>query len=284
MSKNNPGKRFRPVLTAGFAVLLAISILLSGCTGFPKIFQNPRYLYEDGGVLVNGADLPIVLKNNSQAANVSYKQLLDFIRNDVTDLLPYIERGNTEELTPFVCSDFALMVHDNAEAAGIRAGYVSINWVSGEIGHAINAFETTDYGVVFIDCTGKSVYSQVEEEDESQVTVGSWDKVAYLENGRKYGVIGLAYARSPEYLFYEQYVAKWQELREKLAVYNSEVKKYNQEIRSTVFVEGSLALKRIREWDKSLEEQKNIILELSLEVGFSRFRSPGIVDNYTIHW
>jgi hypothetical protein len=56
------------------------------------------------------------------------------------------------------------MLHNNAEKAGIRCAYVSLDMVgysdpynlgiASDAGHACNAFETTDRGLVYIDCTG----------------------------------------------------------------------------------------------------------------------------------
>jgi hypothetical protein len=237
-----------------FALISLVSLftlILSGCGTFRTLFQNPDYVYENGAVLVDGADLPIKLKNNPQAVNVSYKDLLDFVRQDPTDFLPYVERNNPGGQIPFVCSDFAEMLHNNAEAAGIRAGYVSIDWVGGDIGHAVDAFETTDQGLVFIDCTGKSDYSQLEQ-NEDNVTLGSWDKVAYIVVGYEYGVINITYAKSADYSFYQSFEEQWQELKERLAAYNAEVKLYNQEIRNTVFVEGCPQIARIRAWEQKL--------------------------------
>ncbi len=270
------------VIIPVFALLFFL-MALTGCQGLQTLLQNPKYLYEDGAILVDGADMPIELKNNPRAVNVSYQVLLDFVQRDTTDLLPYVERGNQNGQTAFVCSDFAELLHNNAEVAGIRAGYVSIDWMSGEIGHAIVAFETTDQGLVFIDCTGQSEYSQVEE-GNAGVTLGSWDKVAYVVIGRKFGAISTAYARSADYSFYERFEERWRELKDKLAAYNSEVKLYNQQIRRSVFIECSPEIARIRDWEKRLEAQENEISELSLEVGYSRFRPLGIVDNYVIHW
>ena len=59
----------------------------------------------------------------------------------------------TYDLDSFVCADFAEMLHNNAEAAGIRAAYVCIMLLNETEGHTLNAFETTDKGLVFIDCT-----------------------------------------------------------------------------------------------------------------------------------
>jgi hypothetical protein len=74
--------------------------------------------------------------------------------------------GTAQPSNPHVCADFAERLHNNAELAGIRCAYVSITLVeypdpynygiSSSTGHACNAFQTTDRGLVYIDCTGIS--------------------------------------------------------------------------------------------------------------------------------
>jgi hypothetical protein len=263
-------------------VCLAL-ISVTGCETLQKLLQNPDYIYENGAILVDGADQPIHLINNPAAVDVSFQDVLALIRLDTTDLLEYVERGNPEGIRPFVCSDFAEAVHNHAEAAGIRAGYVSIDWAEGSIGHAIDAFETTDRGLVFFDCTGKSVFSEVERSD-SKIAVGSWDKVAYLEVGKKYGAIGLAYAGATDYAFFEQYDQQWARFRQLLAEYNEEVKLYNQAIQGKVLHRGSLEFERIKVWEDELIALENQLDEMTLEIGDSRFRPLGIVSNYEIHW
>jgi len=133
----------------------------------------------------------IVLINNKEAENPTYRELLDFLRIDKTDQYPYLYiasvlglyYGNAEDkidliriqeiidgtqqpLAPEVCSDFAERLHNNAEVAGIRCGYVSLDitgytdpsnlGISSDSGHACNVFETTDRGLIYIDCTGNT--------------------------------------------------------------------------------------------------------------------------------
>jgi hypothetical protein len=80
--------------------------------------------------------------------------LKTFLLKDGTDSHEY-------DFTSFVCADFAEMLHNNAEAASIRSAYVCValgpcsSYLSGG-GHALNAFETIDRGLVYIDCTGAS--------------------------------------------------------------------------------------------------------------------------------
>jgi hypothetical protein len=266
-----------------FVISCLLLCLLAGCDTLQTLLQNPEYIYEDGAVLVDGADQPIHLINNPEAEDVSFKEVLAFIRQDTTDLVEYVERSNPGGIRPFVCSDFAEAVHNNAETAGIRAAYVSIDWEDGSIGHALDAFETTDSGIVYFDCTGKSVFSQIEETN-SKIAMGSWDKVAYLEVGKKYGVIGLAYAESPDYLFFEQYDKKWLEYKQLLAEYNAAVIQYNQEIEGKVFRRGTLEYQRLQAWKAELISRENVLEEMTLEIGDSRFRPLGVVSNIVMHW
>jgi hypothetical protein len=78
--------------------------------------------------------------------NPTYKELLDFLRRDKTDLKPYIK-------DEFICSDFAAVVNINSELEGIRAAWVSVRFPPGGLyhSHAIVAFETTDKGLVFVE-------------------------------------------------------------------------------------------------------------------------------------
>ncbi len=260
-----------------------VLVTVTGCSALQKMLQNPNYIYENGAVLVDGGDQPVRLANNPAAVDVTFKEVLAFIRLDTTDLLEYVDRGNQDGLKPFVCSDFAEVVHNHAEAAGIRAGYVSIDWVDGSIGHAVDVFETTDLGLVYFDCTGKSIFSQLED-NNSSIAMGSWDKVAYIEVGKPYGVIGLAYADSPDYTFFEQYDQKWAEFKKLLSAYNAEVKLYNKELEGKVFHLGTPEYQRIQVWEKALVSQEKVLDELTLEIGDSRFKSLGVVSNFEIHW
>lgn len=121
----------------------------------------------------------IVLINNQNAVNPTYSQLLAFLQQDNTDQFPYqdtpyipgiyygtaeshidlehvkdIIYGSTQPGAPRICADFAERLHNKAEMAGIRCAYVSVE-LSG-VGHALNAFQTTDRGLIYIDDTGSA--------------------------------------------------------------------------------------------------------------------------------
>lgn len=88
------------------------------------------------------------MANRIGAKNPTYDELVDFIKKDQTDKTPY-------EIYEYSCLDYARDVHNNAEAAGIRAGLVIVNqsskWAINR--HALNVFDTIDKGLIFIDCT-----------------------------------------------------------------------------------------------------------------------------------
>jgi curved DNA-binding protein CbpA len=120
----------------------------------------------------------IVLINNENAVNPSYSQLISFLQQDRIDQFPYIYTispprtyygtaeshvdlkhiqsiidGTAQPSNPHVCADFAERLHNDAEMAGVRCAYVSIT-LAGSAGHACDAFQTTDRGLVYIDDTG----------------------------------------------------------------------------------------------------------------------------------
>ncbi len=174
---------------AGFALGLAgvvfFVVVVVPAMSYPS---SPSDIYSINGIREFGSDYkPIELVNNPNAVNPSYEELLIFIQEDTTDAKLYIDTF----FWGYVCADYAEDVHNNAEGAGIRAAWVGIEFPGEEIGHALNAFETTDRGLVYIDCT-------------------EWDTVAYVEEGKEYGSIDITEAYSPLYSFYEEYKQEWQ--------------------------------------------------------------------------
>ncbi len=63
---------------------------------------------------------------------------------------------------------------------GIRAGVVHIYFIdTPDIGHAINVFLTTDYGLVYVDCTG------------TDFGPAPPDTIAYVKRGEIYRAIDI---------------------------------------------------------------------------------------------
>jgi len=165
-------------------------------------------LVKDPGGVIGGNNCYgefIVLINNNNAKNPTYTELLDFLQTDKTDEFPYqydyssggyyygepednldmaiiknIIDGVSEPGDPQICADFAERLHNNAELAGITCGFVSID----SINHALNVFNTTDRGYVYIDDTGNLFYGP-----------SNCDKIVDVKEGAEYIPVSLF----PEY-------------------------------------------------------------------------------------
>ena len=250
---------------SGLFIVIICSVVIgyfadnSGGGNEPKFTQTR--IYENSAMHVGGDNKPIELANNPNAQNPTYTQLISFIKGDTTDSNEYVEEGPGA----YVCSDFAEDVHNNAEAAGIRTAWVSIDFVGGGEGHSLNAFETIDRGMVYIDCQ-------------------NGDAVAYFEIGRKYGTIPLAYARSLSYYFYEDYIQKWQDCETKLKAYNREVSRFNQQVSGKIYYEGSSESARMEVWEVELEKKKQVLEELEDRLGDTWVEPLGVVEDVKIHW
>jgi len=112
--------------------------------------ESELELYKDtwGSVVSSDVQPPFQgadIVNYETSSNPTWAKLLDFLLKDETDEHAYVSGI-------YVCGDFARDVHNNAERAGIRTAYVAVRFASDY--HALNAFKTTDRGLVFIDCTG----------------------------------------------------------------------------------------------------------------------------------
>jgi hypothetical protein len=202
----------------------------------------------------SGNGQPIKLSENAQSTDPSWAQLKAFLLQDNTDQQPYI-------LGSFVCADFAAMLHNNAETAGIKSAYVSVDFTQGP-SHALNAFHTTDRGLVYIDFTGQGFQSATPGGSlDSQNSSVSYKKVAYIEVGQNYGLISLDKANSFDYGFYQQWEQQWADYEAKVDLYNH----------------GSLSWKE----QQALRSQ---IDALRLVLGDYRWEPLGIVKDVYIHW
>ncbi len=272
------------LLTLACEVLLLCACTLSVQAPAPAAEGDGegRYIYEDGARHMGGDGEPIRLVNNPRAQDPTYDQLTTFLAADLTDTRPYIQSG---EGNGFVCGDFAEVVHNNAERAGIRAGWVSISFGGESIGHACNAFQTLDRGLVYVDCTGRNPALHVQSRSgNGNGGPLSWDKVAYIEKGQEYGLVGLERAGSPAYQFYEGFRQTWREYRRQLQAYNDEVMRFNQEIAGQTYYEGSAELARIREWEASLKDKEVDLNRLGEAVGEYWFEPLGVVEKVSVFW
>lgn len=140
----------------------------------PGLFPEDWLISRDGRRLVDSQQQPVRLRNHPRAINVPLQKVVDFIRTNQANTLPY-------RADRFKCTEYALRVHDDAEATGIRCALVALRFYKGE-GHALNAFQTTDKGLVYVDCTG--VPNPVPNRS-------LYDTIGYLRIGRPYGRLPL---------------------------------------------------------------------------------------------
>jgi len=221
----------------------------------------------------------IHLVNNPDARDVSFAELKSFILEDDTDEETYV-------LGVRMCGAFAETLHDNAERAGIRAAWVGVDFEDDSIGHALNAFQTTDRGLVYIDCTGEGLRPVTREQWLHQEAYPCEnDKVAYVEVGKEYGIISIDQAQLLQYSFYVEYGQHyWQKCEDMLEDYNNEVARYNEEISGKVYNEGSPELAAIEAWEAELREKERMLDDLAEKLGDCWFEPLGIVETVEIYW
>ena len=169
----------------------------------PYVMGSPDFQYSGNPPYVKGPGEYINLSNNADASNVSFKTLKDFIISDQTDKDLYIPGMQ-------MCGHFAETVHNNAEQVGIRAGVVILEFEDESAPHALNAFETTDKGLVYIDCTGsRRTPADFEEWLYKLFYPKGQDRMAYMLKGKEYGTIILEDAESTQYSYYAGYSKSW---------------------------------------------------------------------------
>jgi len=93
----------------------------------------------------------------------TYQEMLDFLTTDQTDKNPYNE-------TSYVCWNFASDVMNNAFKSGYKCGWVHLAFPNSA--HAIDCFNTTDHGLVFV---------EPQSDDVVTLTIGQpyWDRTKY---------------------------------------------------------------------------------------------------------
>jgi hypothetical protein len=272
-----------------FTVLLAaivFALFIPACQG------NARLIPYTG---THG--FQVVLENNPEATDPSWDYLQAFLAEDKTDERDYV-------LGDFVCGSFAQDVHNNAEKAGIRAAWVAIDLANKPIGHAINAFNTTDRGMVFTDSTGDTTEAneaailkpELEENGEA-LTGHTRDRIAYVVKGKELGFISLDIAQSPDYSYYEQYREKSREYTAQVSEYNARVKSYNDDVQAfngwvngKVFMVGSSEAGKAEQWKGNLQMSQYMLKTAKTETEKTGadlgplWKPMGVVSDIDIRW
>ena len=126
------------------------------------------------GISISGSTAcrDVALVDNPESSNPTWEELKSFLANDETDRHRYI-------IDDYDCSQFSRDIHNNAEAAGIRSAVVHVTWTDDTAGHALNAFITTDHGLVYVDDTEADTVARVEQSkmyravDSRSVVIGN---------------------------------------------------------------------------------------------------------------
>ena len=223
---------------------------------------QPPYVLSPGGPEVR-------LVNNPAATDPTWAELVTFIRADTTDRNAYLDGL-------YMCGGFAQDLHNSAEAAGIRAGWVAIDFTDRDIGHAATSFQTADMGLVIIDVT--SSYDTGGRGLGAAATDG-YDKVAYILIGQEYGVISLEVAVSPFYNDYLAYLDDTAAFEVLLAEYEQDVSEYNR-----AATDGSYGYGYMKNWYNNLEETRLELEDMADALGGYYWESLGTVSAVTIYW
>lgn len=208
-------------------------------------------------------------KNNAQTGlrNPSWAELKEFVKNDNID-------GVTYNLNTFACSGYAIILRDRARKLGYRCAFVQVAF-PGTAGHALTAFQTTDMGLIYIDCTEA-------------------DKVAYVKEGQSYGTIqldavleryidcsgspgdfwqALKYAETGNTFSYDYYIGyqkRWNFYDQTIDAYNQAADQFNKGA-------GQLTHAQMITWQDNITALEN-------ELGNTIYESPGITGNIEIYW
>jgi len=202
----------------------------------------------------------------STLKNPTWEELKSFLEQDDTDRIEY-RPGE------FDCTGFAITLRDRAWRLGFRCAYVEIEFAEGG-GHALNAFQTVDRGLVFVDVVGK-------------------DAIAYVQVGQPYGLISLNAVRSryidcsgdpaefwgslnytthPNPFSYDYYVA----YQKRVEFYNASIEAYNKAVDEYNRGVGKYSYSQLQSWYENLEA-------LSEELG-PLYEPLGKVKNVEMYW
>jgi len=160
----------------------------------------------------------------SALVDIPWPELKEFLEQDDTDRLAYVEGS-------FDCSGFAITLRDNAARCGIRCAYVEIEFFV-ESGHALNAFETTDMGLVYVDSTEADQIAYVKlNEPYGRVSLDGVKPEFIACSGDPaefWGPLGYMTHSNPfSYSYYPDYQRRVKFYGDSIEAYNEAVEKYN---------------------------------------------------------
>ena len=269
---------FRQALVpVGILLALLIAVVAFGNDKAPSKTQNEKITRTNNSsetgeknpsIIVNGKVITLI--NNPNATDPTYSQLMQFLKQDITDQNEYSE-------IHYNCVDFAKDLHDHAESKGIKSVWVGIDFVGQEVGHALNSFNTTDRGLVFIDVTA-GVLEQTPSFD-FYLKNKSWDTIAYIEIGKAYGVIDIDESSGPTYDKFIVFEESCRKLMLEVEEFYADVDAYNAALTNHNYSLGAL-----NKWAEDLDNWQESLSKKTKNFDSCSYESPGIVEKIEITW
>jgi len=190
-------------------------------------------------------------QSTSTLKNPTWLELKQFLESDDTNTRMYVA-------DQFDCSGFAITLRDRAQQHGFRCAFVEIAF-GDEAGHALNAFQTQDNGLIYVDDT-------------------EHDTIAYIEIGQEYGNITIdavktQFFEKPDqfpdqpltslslhsydgnlfsYTYYANYQARVQFYRASSDAYNNAVQIYDQQNSGYSYNQLSTWYSNLNMWEEDL--------------------------------
>ncbi len=291
------------ILIVLVAMTLAAAIILSGCNNSRDLEAENAALAQENTALqteldTSESDLETARQktaeleedindifggSESQLRNPTWAELRRFVETDKTDTLEYIPNE-------FDCEGFTITLRDHAWRRGFRSGYVAIGLGENVTGHALNAFQTTDKGLVYIDNS-------------------EHDTIGYIQIGRVYGTIALdgiketyidcnmppdqfwkplAYSHYTGNLFsydyYENYASRYEFYSRSIIAYNAEVSSYNSAFNAFKQGDDSHSYSELEAWNDQLESWSVNMDKLVQDLGSVRIEPMGTVRTVEVYW
>lgn len=167
-------RNFRRLTVAILLIFVVIIITMSvNCSNQPS--------------LLKGTGEPVNLINNNAARDHPWQEVSKFLSRDNTDEEEYTIEHDSNY--------FAELLHNRAEYYGFRTAFVVVEFENGET-YSLNAFNTVDYGTIYIDCMGSGNWERNPmpdiELDYRIDNLGgtSWDNILFL--CKEYGITDYA--------------------------------------------------------------------------------------------
>jgi len=244
--------------------------------------QTAAELMEELKLLQTSYDSLLKTTQQSGLINPTWEELQNFLLEDKTDEIPYA-------LDEFDCNGFTITLRDNAWLRGFRSAFVAIGFGQNAAGHAFNAFETTDKGIVYIE--------------------PQRDNVAYLEKGSIFATIPLDGVKDRfincdmaptefwgdisytdytgdiyDYPYYQNYSQRRDFYTDSIDAYNTDVESYNAAV--AAFNQGSRTYSRddIESWGEKITTWAKNIDALIDDLGSNPLLPMEAVSTIEIYW